>query len=430
MATVNTEKESEFLDDFAKPPFLRRVQIQGYKSIEFCDVTFEPLTVLVGRNASGKSNFLDALGFLADVMRYNLNDVVTKRNGWRAISSKSPPPPQIDFEIELRFHSFANELWKAEYSFSFAPNEQNEVKVKYESLSLARHSSNDQFGFSIENEKIISLNLPLDHFGSQGENSVLQNQLFTARSRRLLISAIGTQPIVDAVENFRTSRIYDISPSEIRKHQPISGSPFLSADGRNLARAIAGLEEIEPETVDRIIAFLQLIVPAIRTLCRVEYGDFETVQFELEKSLKFDASSMSDGTLRILAALVAAYQIVLPGGYPGFVGIEEPETSLHPAAMHALVDALIEATGRTQIILSTHSTELLDNPNIKPGNIRVVEMQDGKTVIAPVDEASLEIIRRDLDTLGGLERQNQLEPNADDVQRQQEAAAKLRENGK
>ena len=48
----------------AKPPFLRRVRIRGYKSIAFCDVTLEPLTILVGRNGSGKSNFLDALAFL------------------------------------------------------------------------------------------------------------------------------------------------------------------------------------------------------------------------------------------------------------------------------------------------------------------------------------------------------------------------------
>jgi predicted ATPase len=135
--------------------------------------------------------------------------------------------------------------------------------------------------------------------------------------------------------------------------------------------------------------------------------------------LEFDAASMSDGTLRVLAALVAAFQIILPRGHPSLVAIEEPETSLHPAAMRALVDALDEATGHTQVLLTTHSAELLDNPHVRPENVRVVEMIDGQTVIAPVDEASLEIVRRKLDTLGGLERQNQLGLDADDLERQE-----------
>ena len=48
---------------------LRRVKIRDYKSIAYCDVELGPLTVLVGRNGAGKSNFLDALGFVADALR-------------------------------------------------------------------------------------------------------------------------------------------------------------------------------------------------------------------------------------------------------------------------------------------------------------------------------------------------------------------------
>ena len=77
-----------------------------------------------------------------------------------------------------------------------------------------------------------------------------------------------------------------------------------------------------------------------------------------------------------------------------------------------------EATTRTQILLTTHSVELLDNPTIKPENVRVVQMIDGQTVIGPVDEASVEIVRRKLSTLGGLERDNHLEPDLDDLDRQ------------
>ena len=83
-----------------------------------------------------------------------------------------------------------------------------------------------------------------------------------------------------------------------------------------------------------------------------------------------------------------------------------------------LVDALDEATLRTQVLITTHSAELLDNPTIKPKNVRVVQMIDGQTVIGPVDETSVEIVQRNLSTLGGLERDNQLEADLDDVERQ------------
>jgi hypothetical protein len=61
---------------------------------------------------------------------------------------------------------------------------------------------------------------------------------------------------------------------------------------------------------------------------------------------------------------------------------------------------------------------MLDNPTIRPENVRVVELIDGRTVITPVDEASVDIVRRKLNTLGGLERDCQLEPNGGDLDRQ------------
>ena len=77
MTTVPGKEAVRDIAEQAKPPFLRRVRIRGYKSIAFCDVTLEPLTILVGRNASGKSNFLDALAFLRDLMEMRATEAVS-----------------------------------------------------------------------------------------------------------------------------------------------------------------------------------------------------------------------------------------------------------------------------------------------------------------------------------------------------------------
>ena len=84
-----------------------------------------------------------------------------------------------------------------------------------------------------------------------------------------------------------------------------------------------------------------------------------------------------------------------------------------------MVAALDEATLRTQVLLTTHSTDMLDNSTIRPENVRVVQMIDGQTLIGPVDAAGVEIVAQ-LNTLGGLERDNLLEPDLDDRDRQQE----------
>ncbi len=137
---------------------------------------------------------------------------------------------------------------------------------------------------------------------------------------------------------------------------------------------------------------------------------------------------MSDGTLRALASLTAIFQNVQDGDRPSLVAIEEPETALHPAAMRALVSAFDAATMRTQVLLTTHSPDLLDAEEIKPENVRIVQMIDGQTMIGPIDEASVDIVRRNLDTLGGLERNDSLHIDFDDLQRQS-ALAKQASDG-
>src|SRR5262249_56402254 len=96
----------------------------------------------------------------------------------------------------------------------------------------------------------------------------------------------------------------------------------------------------------------------------VRIDEFETIRFHhrrvaKNKPMVLNAASMSDGTLRALAALVAAFQLYIPTDV-GIFAIEEPETPLHPAPIRALVDALDEATSRNQILLTTHSADLLE----------------------------------------------------------------------
>src|SRR5258708_26650071 len=103
MATADEKEVVTEEKERAKPPFLRRVRMRGYKSIAFCDVTLEPLTIFVGRNASGKSNFLDALAFLRDVMAESAPDAVERRGGWSSVVCRTSPTQKIEFEVQVGF---------------------------------------------------------------------------------------------------------------------------------------------------------------------------------------------------------------------------------------------------------------------------------------------------------------------------------------
>src|ERR1700684_1588175 len=105
MTTASSTESDETTEVLAKPPFLRRVRIRGYKSIAFCDVTLAPLTILVGRNASGKSNFLDALAFLRDALDDGL-DSALENHGGVSLFSQEVRTNRLMFEIESAFPSY------------------------------------------------------------------------------------------------------------------------------------------------------------------------------------------------------------------------------------------------------------------------------------------------------------------------------------
>jgi predicted ATPase len=119
---------------------------------------------------------------------------------------------------------------------------------------------------------------------------------------------------------------------------------------------------------------------------------------------------MSDGTLRALGILVAVSQRAGKDYPVSLVGIEEPETALHPAAAGALMDALGEASSHTQILATTHSPDLLDQVDLETDSLLAVVLQEGVTRVAPIDPASREAIRTHLYTPGELLRLDQLEP--------------------
>ncbi len=112
----------------------------------------------------------------------------------------------------------------------------------------------------------------------------------------------------------------------------------------------------------------------------------------------FDAAQESDGTLRVAGILTALLQSeTLP-----VVGIEEPELTVHPGALSLVCDFIKQTAHGNQVILTTHSPELLDY--LDTDQVRVVKRRGGETTVGPLDDTQREMVRDHLLTLGEVMR--------------------------
>jgi predicted ATPase len=145
-------------------------------------------------------------------------------------------------------------------------------------------------------------------------------------------------------------------------------------------------------------------------------GPAETVEFRQDvqgarEPWRFTAINMSDGTLRALGVLLALLQNGNGSPIP-LVCIEEPEMALHPAAAGVLLDALRDAASRMQVVVTSHSADLLENKDVMDDQILAVAAEGNTTVIGPVDQPAREALAERLYTAGDLLRMNRLLPAA------------------
>ena len=211
---------------------------------------------------------------------------------------------------------------------------------------------------------------------------------------------------------------YSLNPDRIRDLQSPDSGKLLARDGSNLASVLAQMEAQNPAAKQRIEEYLSEIVPGVRRVEHLAIGPRETLEFGQDVAgsqspWRFLAANMSDGTLRALGILVALLQ---PGNGDGtssvpLVGIEEPEIALHPAAAGVLIDSLRDASRNTQVLVTSHSPDLLDNPQLDINAILAVTADAGTTTIGPLDEVGKSALRDRLYTAGELLRLNQLAPD-------------------
>jgi predicted ATPase len=387
------------------PVFLSRVLLKNYKSIANCSVELGPLNFLVGPNGAGKSNFLDALRFVTESLNTSLDHALRERGGIAEVRRRSSGHPThfgMRLECVLPAGGFAH------YAF--------------------RVGALPKGGFEVQQEECRICGIPdaLHAWHYEVESGTVTDSHpkivpAAAPDRLYLVAASGLPEFRMLYDMLSRMGFYNLNPDVIRDLQTADAGDVLRRDGGNLASVLSVMKKDHPETRDLVVEFLAKVVPGVQDVSVKHIQKKETLEFKQkvgrnESPWSFYAENMSDGTLRALGVLTALFQSVNGGAkHVPLVGIEEPEVAVHPGAAGVLRDALRTAARNTQVIVTSHSPDLLEDKDVGDESILGVASINGETKIGPIDEVGRSAIRDRLYTAGELLRLGQLTPDVERI---------------
>lgn len=365
---------------------------------------------MVGANGAGKSNFLSALHLVRDALTESLESALNQQGGLMEVRRRSSGHP-THFGIRLEFT--LPDGRRGHYAFNIGAVTGRGYEVQVEECAIGTKGQGPFF--RVERGAL-----------KDGSEATFPA---TTPDRLALVSASGMavfRPVFDALTSMG---FYNLNPKLMRDPQKPQEGRLLKPAGENIASVIGHLERVAPQRRDLIQMYLQTVVPMVHGFKRKQIGPLETLEFRQEMAgakhpWHFPAQNMSDGTLRALGVLTALFQGNRDYA-PLVAGIEEPETALHPAASAALREALSKASEHTQVIVTSHSPDLLDDRSIAPEHFLAVVSQGGETKIGPLDEASRRMMRDQLFSAGELLRLDQLAPDKDHLRQQAQHQAEL-----
>lgn len=372
-----------------------RLRLGDFRSIRSCDVPLGDVAVLVGPNGAGKSNFFDALQLVADALNDSLPDAIRDRLGGSAVVRDGAAAFSIDIEFRLGER-------EGRYAFDLSVTRDPEYEVDRESLRFA----DDGVGF----RRSKGIDVAVDGLWTslRGVGRLTLNDLLL----RSASTAIGE--FAEVVSGLAGFQILNPVPNVFLRPQPRDLGDRLENDAANLASVWENLTRQFPERAARVLDYLRLIVPGVENVTTVAgLGErYVGLQFQVRDGdgppVEHDAASMSYGTLRALAVLVGIF-----GPYRDLVSpiaIEEPESGLHPAAASVLLDALHDAAEHRQVLVSTHSPDILDNPALDPDGLIVVRKVGTVSLFGPMDAGARTVVREGSFTVGDLLRSDQVWP--------------------
>lgn len=380
---------------------LKRVKIQGYKSLVDVEVNLQPLTVLFGPNASGKSNFLDVLQLLSSIATSRtLKDAFSPPYRGTPLESFTFGPHGIKDLLAQERVSFSIEV-DIELSQPIVDKVNQEIRAVRGTKTVAEGNKTDSgSNVSYVREKYLRYRIEIEMLPKSGALRITNESLTVLDARQQFIqgsvsenpgdSSILSTPayryhsglpyLIAMREELASWYFFYLEPRErMRFPTPVKEVRHIGLMGEELAAFLNTLRALDERQFKAVEKALHMIIPSI-TGIDVSVNNFGEVELNLmQGQTPIPARVLSEGTLRILGLLAL-------GGAkesPSLLGFEEPENGIHPDRLDLVVLLLKTLTSNdTQVIATTHSPTLLDF--IPSESLYVCHQINGSTNISPL----------------------------------------------
>ena len=373
---------------------ITELRIEGFKSFGSPaeKVELGPLNFVVGANASGKTNLLSALRFLQNAVAHDVSYAVSEMGGNAEVRNKrlrqrnTLKPVRLSLKLDKEF----------QISMTDNPEQGNTQRVRALEYDLVIDLRSGANIIEIDREVLraesilcgATSEVGLDRYGDcvdmvPGDSHTIR--IPEQESTRLGLVGVGfvSLPATFLREEIRRWRFHNFVPGIAR--QPCRDEPagVLGPAGEKLASI---LHRMSDEDRASIAHGLRAIVPGLKDVRTTKLSIEDTVAFQIvEEKLKtaINPVSVSDGTVRLLALLVVTTWSVRDSS---LIAIEEPENGVHPHLAEYLVEILRSASEHSQVVVTTHSPDLLDH--LEPHEVILCAKEDGFTKLKKASSVS------------------------------------------
>lgn len=380
---------------------ITEVQLSNFKSFYRASTVLSKFNVVVGANASGKSNFIQFFKFIKDIRQFGMDDAISMQGGSEYLFNANHPTDnvlsgRIINDTKRRFTTreeigIGFEILKSSYEIDIEMSNRktyiksvNDRYVNYCRFFRCQKHEEDEYEESeslgmghinvvnVGGAVALDIEAPSSVKMDDLKNNIIELRMFESilrgwniplgKNQSLLESALPIWAVVghELLETINGIAIFDIDPKLMKKAQPVTGRHDLESDGSNLAAVIRRLSKnyITKRQMENIITDLLPFVEAI-SIKKLADNVIIRVKETFKSSNLFPAFLLSDGTLNLTALSVVLFFENKP-----FKIIEEPERNIHPHLISKIVTLMREASEDSQIITTTHNPEIVRHADI------------------------------------------------------------------
>jgi len=414
---------------------IKRIEVKNFKSFKELKIDLGKFNVMIGANASGKSNFVHIFESLRDIKSLGLNNAISMQGGveyLRNLNIGASAPLSIKVVSDQEFGLLGRrtkmgligiKTYEVTYEFTLGFNKRGPgfrivkdeliQKCKFFKLERKREKIKEkeilgdgEIIISCSNGRVkIDLNRP-SNVPLKKEDifpPFLREEKLPKHTLLLETPYFFIPPLEDI---FSEISIYDFDPKLPKKATPITGKAELEEDGNNLSIILKNITE-NREKRRKLFNLVKDLLPFVENLDVEKFAD-KSLLFKLKESYfktqYLPASFISDGTINITALIVALYFEKKP-----FVIIEEPERNIHPYLISKVAEMMKDASQKKQIVVTTHNPEFVKCVGLE--NILLVSRdKDGfSTVSRPADKEKVKTFLKNDIGIEELYIQNLLE---------------------